>query len=230
MVDNAALRELLLRRPDLQAVLDVREGEPQVDVALAELCQLATPHIAGYSLDGKLRGTAQVYQAFCAAQGLAPTVTLDELMRAQALQALSYDGSADPCTLLATLCRAVYDPRSDDAAFRRSLRGDEAQRRAAFDQLRKAYPPRREIDGVRSAGVSGNNNKLTRVVRGWVRCSARPIGRMQFAACSARITRPPLSPRWCYELSGSSPQMASALVPRNGRADARAQGPDQRAG
>lgn len=165
VVDNAALRELLLRRPDLQAVLDVWEGEPQVDVALAELCQLATPHIAGYSLDGKLRGTAQIYQAFCVAQGLAPTVTLDELMPAPALQALSFDGSVDPRDLLATLCRAVYDPRSDDAAFRRSLRGDEAQRRAAFDQLRKAYPPRREIDGVR-VHIQGDNDELTRVVRG----------------------------------------------------------------
>jgi erythronate-4-phosphate dehydrogenase len=65
VVDNAALRELLLDREDLQAVLDVWEGEPQVDLQLADLCTLATPHIAGYSLDGKQRGTAQIYQAFC---------------------------------------------------------------------------------------------------------------------------------------------------------------------
>ncbi|HJE29812.1 MAG TPA: 4-phosphoerythronate dehydrogenase PdxB, partial [Pseudomonas nitrititolerans] len=47
VVDNAALREQLAQRPDIQAVLDVWEGEPQVDVALAELCWIATPHIAG---------------------------------------------------------------------------------------------------------------------------------------------------------------------------------------
>lgn len=69
VVDNAALREQLAQRPDIQTVLDVWEGEPQVDVALAELCWIATPHIAGYSLDGKLRGTAQIYQAFCASRG-----------------------------------------------------------------------------------------------------------------------------------------------------------------
>ena len=63
VVDNAALRQVLLQREDLQAVLDVWEGEPEVDVALAELCVLATPHIAGYSLDGRQRGTAQIYQA-----------------------------------------------------------------------------------------------------------------------------------------------------------------------
>ncbi|MNG30231.1 Erythronate-4-phosphate dehydrogenase [compost metagenome] len=50
---------------------------------------------------------------------------------------------------LASLCRAVYDPRRDDADFRRSLIGDAAQRKAAFDALRKHYPYRREIDGLR---------------------------------------------------------------------------------
>jgi len=148
VVDNAALREQLAQRPDLQAVLDVWEGEPQVDVGLAELCWIATPHIAGYSLDGKLRGTAQIYQAFCASRGLEPMVDLAELMPETPLRGLSFTASAMPAEALATICRAVYDPRRDDAAFRRSLNGDEDQRRGGFDQLRKQYPPRREIDGL----------------------------------------------------------------------------------
>src|SRR5690606_33829362 len=88
VVDNAALREQLAQRPDIQAVLDVWEGEPQVDVALAELCWIATPHIAGYSLDGKLRGTAQIYQTFCASRGLEPKVELAELMPETPLRGL----------------------------------------------------------------------------------------------------------------------------------------------
>ncbi|MCQ4310792.1 4-phosphoerythronate dehydrogenase PdxB [Pseudomonas stutzeri] len=148
IVDNAALRGQLARRPDIQAVLDVWEGEPQIDVELAELCWIATPHIAGYSLDGKLRGTAQVYQAFCASKGLEPTIKLADLMPVPPLRAMSFDASAEPRDVLATICRAVYDPRKDDAAFRRSLIEDEDQRRIGFDQLRKQYPPRREIDGL----------------------------------------------------------------------------------
>ncbi|MFL9813213.1 4-phosphoerythronate dehydrogenase PdxB [Stutzerimonas sp. VN223-3] len=148
IVDNAALRGQLARRPDIQAVLDVWEGEPQIDVELAELCWIATPHIAGYSLDGKLRGTAQVYQAFCASKGLEPKVELAGLMPVPPLRAMSFDASAEPMDVLATICRAVYDPRKDDAAFRRSLIEDEGQRRIGFDQLRKQYPPRREIDGL----------------------------------------------------------------------------------
>jgi erythronate-4-phosphate dehydrogenase len=148
IVDNAALREQLARRPDMQAVLDVWEEEPQVDVELAELCWIATPHIAGYSLDGKLRGTAQIYQAFCASRGLEPKVELAELMPVAPLRGLSFDASALSNDVLATICRAVYDPRRDDAAFRRTLSEDDEQRRIGFDRLRKQYPPRREIDGL----------------------------------------------------------------------------------
>ncbi|WP_394236476.1 4-phosphoerythronate dehydrogenase PdxB [Pseudomonas anguilliseptica] len=148
VVDNQALRELLVLRSDLQVVLDVWEGEPQADVDLAALCRIATPHIAGYSLDGKLRGTAQIYQALCQYLGVAPSVELQQLMPAAWLSELTIDASADPAWALASICRAVYDPRRDDADFRRSLQGDVATRRTAFDGLRKHYPMRREIDGL----------------------------------------------------------------------------------
>ncbi len=163
VVDNAALRDLLLQRPDLEAVLDVWEGEPQVDVALAGLCRIATPHIAGYSLDGKLRGTAQIYAALCAARGVEPAIELAQLMPGPALTELAFASSAEPAEMQATLCRAVYDPRRDDADFRRSLLGDEAQRRAGFDLLRKQYPPRREIDGLK-VRIGGHNPALATIV------------------------------------------------------------------
>ena len=164
VVDNRALRELLQQRSDLKAVLDVWEGEPVADPQLAALCQLATPHIAGYSLDGKLRGTAQIYQAWCVFLGVAEQVRLSDLLPKPWLAELSLNSSAEPGWALASLCRAVYDPRRDDADFRRSLVGDEAQRRAAFDALRKHYPMRREIDGLR-VRVNGEAPELARLVR-----------------------------------------------------------------
>ena len=164
VVDNQALRELLAQRSDLQVVLDVWEGEPQADVELAALCRIATPHIAGYSLDGKLRGTAQIYQALCQHLGVAPSVELQQLMPAAWLSELTIDSSADPAWALASICRAVYDPRRDDADFRRSLQGDAATRRAAFDGLRKHYPMRREIDGL-AVCVKGDAPALVSLVQ-----------------------------------------------------------------
>ncbi len=163
VVDNAALRQVLLEREDLQAVLDVWEKEPEVDPALAELCVLATPHIAGYSLDGKQRGTAQIYQAYCAFSGQPAAIQLSELLPATWLSEVSLHGDSDPAWALAMLCRGVYDPRRDDADFRRSLVGNVAEQRAAFDVLRKQYPVRREIEGLK-VRIEGDAPRLRQIV------------------------------------------------------------------
>ncbi|WP_448144436.1 4-phosphoerythronate dehydrogenase PdxB [Pseudomonas silesiensis] len=163
VVDNTALRQVLLQREDLQAVLDVWEGEPEVDVALAELCVLATPHIAGYSLDGKQRGTAQIYQAYCRFLGQPEQVSLSDLLPAPWLSQVTLNGQSDPAWALAMVCRAVYDPRRDDADFRRSLVGNVSEQRAAFDALRKHYPLRREIDGLQ-VRVEGDSPVLHKMV------------------------------------------------------------------
>ncbi|WP_313005793.1 4-phosphoerythronate dehydrogenase PdxB [Pseudomonas sp.] len=163
VVDNVALREVLLEREDLQAVLDVWEKEPEVDPALAELCVLATPHIAGYSLDGKQRGTAQIYQAYCAFSGQPAIIQLSDLLPAPWLSEVSLHGDSDPAWALAMLCRGVYDPRRDDADFRRSLVGNVAEQRAAFDQLRKQYPVRREIEGLK-VRIEGDAPVLRQIV------------------------------------------------------------------
>ena len=162
VVDNAALRNVLNAREDLQAVLDVWEGEPQVDVELADLCVLATPHIAGYSLDGKQRGTAQIYQALCAFLGQTPQVQLADLLPAPWLAKVELSANSDQAWALAMVCRGVYDPRRDDADFRRTLTGPVDQQKQAFDGLRKHYPVRREIEGL-TVHVEGHNPALTKM-------------------------------------------------------------------
>lgn len=162
VIDNPALRELLLAREDVLAVLDVWEEEPLVDLALADLCVIATPHIAGYSLDGRQRGTSQIYQAFCAWRGEPEQVKLADLLPKPWLARLQLEAATDPAWALATLCRAVYDPRRDDADFRRSLSDDPSQQKASFDLLRKGYPVRREIEGL-VVGIDGESAQLRRM-------------------------------------------------------------------
>lgn len=164
VVDNTALREVLLEREDLQAVLDVWEQEPRVDVDLAELCVIGTPHIAGYSLDGRQRGTAQIYQALCRHLGQPPAIALEDLLPKPWLAQVALDAATDPAWALNMLCRGVYDPRRDDADFRRSLVGDAATQRLAFDALRKHYPPRREIEGLK-VNVNGQSAALQQIVQ-----------------------------------------------------------------
>lgn len=164
VIDNAALRAVLTRREDLQAVLDVWEDEPQVDVELADLCVLATPHIAGHSLDGKQRGTAQIYQALCDFLGHTPQVKLADLLPAPWLAKVELSANTDPGWAMAMICRGVYDPRRDDADFRRSLIGSVQEQKLAFDALRKHYPIRREIEGL-PVHIEGESVALTQLVK-----------------------------------------------------------------
>ncbi|MFN3578932.1 MAG: 4-phosphoerythronate dehydrogenase PdxB [Pseudomonas sp.] len=146
VVDNLALGAILEARSDLQVVLDVWEGEPQVDPALARQCALATPHIAGYSLDGKLRGTAMIHAALCAELGVQSDLQLSSLAPVEGQAQMDLAQGAQPEWLLARALRWVYDVRDDDARMREMLtRTQSVQERAlGFDQLRKQYPLRRE--------------------------------------------------------------------------------------
>ena len=63
VVDNIALREALKAGSLAGAVLDVWENEPEIDLELLKLLDYATPHIAGYSTDGKANGTSMSVNA-----------------------------------------------------------------------------------------------------------------------------------------------------------------------
>ena len=63
VVDNAALRKVLEKRSIAGGVLDVWENEPEIDLELLNLLDYATPHIAGYSTDGKVNGTSMSVNA-----------------------------------------------------------------------------------------------------------------------------------------------------------------------
>ena len=146
VVDNTALKTLLRERDDLQVALDVWEHEPRVDLELAALCALATPHVAGYSLDGKLRGTEQVYQALCGFLGEEPRIRLEDITPLQGVGELRVTDATPLDWLLGRALRLVYDVRDDDARFRVMLAkaSSEEDVRSGFDLLRKHYPLRRE--------------------------------------------------------------------------------------
>lgn len=147
VIDNTALLGTLRQRDDLAVVLDVWEHEPVVDPQLAALCELATPHIAGYSLDGKIRGTEMIYRAFCRHFGLEEGAPI--VYPAAEISSLAAGGSLTAAQLLQRLPALFYDPLTDDAALRATLLLDDAgQRAAAFDRLRKQYPVRREMQAT----------------------------------------------------------------------------------
>lgn len=142
VVDNQALERVLDQRDDLSVVLDVWEGEPAINTALLEKVALGTPHIAGYSLDGKLRGTEMIYRAACEYFGLASQGwhAGDDLPERCALQ-LDEPGQ----DVLRAAVFHSYDVRQDDRRLRSIVSLDVDEHPVYFDRLRKEYPVRREF-------------------------------------------------------------------------------------
>ncbi len=62
VVDNVAWKEHL-KTTAAKGIIDVWEGEPNLDTELMRLAEISTPHIAGYSLEGKERATRMVLEA-----------------------------------------------------------------------------------------------------------------------------------------------------------------------
>lgn len=155
VIDNVALKQLLGARGDLRAILDVWEHEPIVDTDLLARVALATPHIAGYSLDGKIAGTRMMLATCCKFLNISiPAFSNTEINSPYIRLPEGLFGAA----LIRAAVHAVYDARADDRRMRsalHSVRG--AALGSAFDTLRKNYPERREL----SACVIDNWNAFS---------------------------------------------------------------------
>lgn len=138
VVDNTALLARLEAGQELSVVLDVWEPEPDLNLALLDKVDLGTSHIAGYTLEGKARGTTQVFEAYSQFIGQPQEVALSSLLPAPEFGHISLHGPLDQPTLK-RLVHLVYDVRRDDAPLRKvaGIPGE-------FDKLRKNYLERRE--------------------------------------------------------------------------------------
>jgi len=134
VLDNKALLSAQLAG----LALDVWEGEPNLLPGLLEKVDLGTPHIAGYSFDGKVNGTRMIYEAACRCSGFVPAwkPQLPPPPVPQ-IEATVVPGEDDE-DVLRRVIRQVYDINADDAALRKV--GS-----AGFDKLRADYPVRREF-------------------------------------------------------------------------------------
>jgi len=138
VVDNTALLKCLDAGQALSVVLDVWEPEPDLNLALLDKVDIGTSHIAGYTLEGKARGTTQVFEAYSQFIGHPQQVALDSLLPAPEFGRITLHGMLDQPTLK-RLVHLVYDVRRDDAPLRKvaGIPGE-------FDKLRKNYLERRE--------------------------------------------------------------------------------------
>ncbi len=147
VVDNRALLSALAENRLDAAVLDVWEGEPTPNSDLIEACELASPHIAGYSYDGKIGGTIMLYEAleeFLGTDGgwaYRKELQLDEERSAQ----LEIPDETEETIWLHRLVEQMYDITADDRRLRTMLDLSDEECAAYFEELRRTYPRRRSF-------------------------------------------------------------------------------------
>ncbi|AWL12425.1 4-phosphoerythronate dehydrogenase [Saliniradius amylolyticus] len=140
VVDNQALLELFKQGWDGNVVLDVWDKEPDIELGLLPYVKLATAHIAGHTLEGKVRGTAMLYQALCQHLGVEETLTLSGILPEPDLPTLDIRQAKTLEQALQAAVLPVYDARADDRQFRDRVTGPEA-----FNYIRRHYAIRREF-------------------------------------------------------------------------------------
>jgi len=144
----------------LAVVLDVWENEPDIDIELLQMVDLGTPHIAGYSLDGKIAGMIMIYKAACEHFALKPKFDMEDFLPEPAVPELKLNPniSNDQDALLNAV-QKIYRIDKDDTTLRRVLEKPAQERGKHFDSLRKNYPVRREFQN-NSVILKGTNAKL----------------------------------------------------------------------
>jgi erythronate-4-phosphate dehydrogenase len=138
--------------------LDVWEHEPQVDFNILDLAAIATPHIAGYSLESKQRGTQMVYVA-ALARGVIPASKTPVMP--PPWQVIRFDNATVDW---ADAILKIYDPRVTTDVMKTAIVENGSD--ATFDLLRKQFLARREFGSVqlRDLQVSEQDGKLLKAL------------------------------------------------------------------
>ncbi len=140
VVDNIALKNELKSRRKLEtAVMDVWENEPDIDTDLLDLVAIATPHIAGYSIDGKVNATTMVIQAVGKFFNLPLTRWTPEALPVPYSSELTINCNG----------KSMQDIISEPIEFSYKILKDDVSLRSSvyeFELLRSNYPIRREFN------------------------------------------------------------------------------------
>ncbi len=153
VVDEVALLAFKQANSAATLILDVWCNEPDININLLQKTFIATPHIAGYSYDGKLKATQMLSDALNGY--LSKGLHKADLLKSEQ-ETVTIDDDAIQLAVLQS-----YDVRSDAISLT-NLTDMEVEKRAAyFDSLRKNYPIRREFPNriIQTTRMSGESKQ-----------------------------------------------------------------------
>ena len=153
VVSNVSLKQALKENKIKAAVLDVWENEPEIDNELLLLVDIGTPHIAGYSADGKAMGTAMSVQALSRFFNLNLNNWFPENIPSPKNETIKINGEG--LTTREVINEAIlrtYNILKDDETLRNSV--------STFEKQRGDYPIRREFNAFRINLINDDKNNL----------------------------------------------------------------------
>ena len=159
--DTQALKNAITAGKIKACVLDVWEQEPDIDIELLKIIDYGTPHIAGYSYDGKVAGMIMVYDAFCKYFAIRPKFNIKNFLPPSQIERIIINEQEQ--NPLSSAVNMLYDIKMDDAKLRWIIEKPAETRGLYFDSLRKNYHVRREFQNTH---VSIKDEKLKKIFSG----------------------------------------------------------------
>jgi len=147
-------QELFQYGSHLHWCFDVFEHEPNIDRKILEKTLIATPHIAGYSVQGKIRGIDMIYRIACDLQMIEPKPITPIAMRKQRLTFQGEKSWQD-------IVLGVFNPVVITTMMRTLILPDEEHGKA-FDEMRNQFNYRYELGytNITGARLTNDDTKL----------------------------------------------------------------------
>ena len=151
VIDNKALLAFIEQRPDLMVFLDTWENEPNINRELLACVDLATPHIAGYSVEGRLRGTQMILDAVCRYFELSSNWNMSKQL--PEVIELEVEPENSELKYWQRVFSQHHDIQKDHKALLEIIGLNENEASSYYDSLRRVYPERFEYSRYRLSNI-----------------------------------------------------------------------------
>ncbi|ARC53171.1 4-phosphoerythronate dehydrogenase [Candidatus Riesia pediculischaeffi] len=145
LIDNQALALLFHKGKKIKIILDVWENEPHISEYLFDRVMLGTPHIAGYSIESKMRGVFQIFEKLNKFLKKEPMSFMkDRFLPIPKFKEIYLNGSVNQEDLR-SLIHLIYNANDDSFLWKKM---HERDRKNSFENFRNNYPIRREWSSI----------------------------------------------------------------------------------
>lgn len=153
VINNNDLIETL-RNKKIITVLDVWENEPEVNLELLDRADIATPHIAGYSYEGKANGTIMIYDSLCKFLNVDKQYDFQLPVLQNPVIEINFSTRFEDS--MNQLISEIYPIADDDKRMRKMAGMSSSNIINEFDNQRKYYPVRREYNNYKIKSTNLN--------------------------------------------------------------------------